>query len=143
MKIKYIILSILFLILVGAGVALKMFFKPHDDINKIDASFKVEGANFINEFKKDENAATKKYSEKVTEIKGKLVAKNTLPNGTILLVLEDEMEGISCELDTDWTKANQPLIDGLKIGNLVTIKGVCKGFLMEVKVSPAVLVVAE
>ena len=143
MKFKYVILSILFLILVGAGVGLKMFFKPHDNINKMDASFKVEGADFINEFKKDENAATKKYSEKVIEINGKLVAKNTLPNGTILLILEDEMEGISSELDADWTKSNQPLIDGLKIGNPVTLKGVCKGFLMEVKVSPAIVVVTE
>ena len=143
MKIKYIILSILFLILVGAGVGLKMFFKPHDDINKMDANFKVEGASFINEFKKDENVATAKYSEKVIEIKGKLVAKNTLPNGTNLLILEDEMEGISCELDANWSKANQQLIDGLKIGNPISLKGVCKGFLMEVKVSPAVVVVSE
>ena len=143
MKIKYIILSILFLILVGAGVGLKMFFKPHDDINKLDANFKVEGACFINEFKKDENAATLKYSEKVIEIKGKLVAKNTLPNGNNLLILEDEMEGISCELDADWSKANQSLIDGLKIGNPITVKGVCKGFLMEIKVNPAVIEVAE
>ena len=143
MKIKYIILSILFLILVGAGVGLKMFFKPHDDINKMDANFKVEGASFINEFKKDENVATAKYSEKVIEIKGKLVAKNTLPNGTNLLILEDEMEGISCELDAEWSKSNQPLIDGLKIGNPVNLKGVCKGFLMEVKVNPAVVVVTD
>ena len=143
MKLKYAIVAILFILLVGAGVGLKMFFKPHADVNKMDPNFKVEGTNFINEFKKDENAATSKYSEKVIEIKGKLVAKNTLPNGINLLILEDEMEGISCELDGNWAKANQPLIEGLKIGDPVTVKGVCKGFLMEVKVSPAVVEVAE
>jgi hypothetical protein len=143
MKLKYAIIAILFILLLGAGVGLKMFFKPHADISQLEPNFKVEGVDFINEFKKDENAATSKYSEKVIEIKGKLVAKNILPNGINLLILEDEMEGISCELDGNWAKDNQPLIQRLKTGDPVTVKGVCKGFLMEVKVSPAVVEVSE
>lgn len=140
MKKKYIIIFVLFVSFLGAGIALKMFFKPHADINKLQAEYKVEANGLIGEFQKDENAATAKYSEKVLEISGKLVAKNKLPNGTDLLVLENEMEGISCQLDSSWTKANQPVIQGLEIGNPVTVKGVCKGFLMEIKVSPAVVV---
>ncbi|HEX7584352.1 MAG TPA: hypothetical protein VF373_06650 [Prolixibacteraceae bacterium] len=140
MKKKYIIIFVLFVSFLGAGIALKMFFKPHADVNKLEAKFKVEAAGLIGEFQKDENAATAKYSEKIIEVSGKLVAKNKLPNGTELLVLENEMEGISCQLDSSWTKANQPVIQGLEIGNPVTVKGVCKGFLMEIKVSPAVVV---
>jgi len=140
MKIKYAIILVLVVIVVGAGIGLKMFFKPHADINKLEAEFKVEATQLMDEFQKEENAATTKYSEKVLEISGKLAAKNKLPNGTDLLVLEDEMQGISCQLDSVWSLANQSVIQKLEPGNLITVKGVCKGYLMEIKVSPAVVV---
>jgi hypothetical protein len=140
MKFKYAIIIVLVVIVVGAGIGLKMFFKPHADVSKLDAQFKVEASSLMGEFQKEENAATTKYSEKILEISGKLVAKSKLPNGTDLLVLEDEMQGISCQLDSTWAAANQPVIQSLQTGSPVTVKGVCKGYLMEIKVSPAVIV---
>lgn len=140
MKLKYILLIVLVIALAGAGIGLKMFFKPHADISKMEAVFKVEASVLISEFSNDENAATTKYSEKPIEISGNLVAKNKLENGTDLLILEDEMEGISCQLDSSWAAANQSAIQALEPGSPVTVKGVCKGYLMEIKVSPAVLV---
>jgi len=140
MKIKYILFIVLFFILIGAGIGLKMFFKPHTDVNKSKVEFNVEAAVLLDEFQKDENAATLKYSEKVLEISGKLVAKNKLPNGTELLILENEMEGISCQLDSSWAIANLSAIQALEAGNQITVKGVCKGYLMEIKVSPAIVV---
>jgi len=140
MKIKYVILSVLFLIILGIGIGMKMYFKQHDDIAKMKAEFKVDATALMDEFQKDETAATTKYSEKPIEINGKLVAKSKLPNGIDLLVLEDEMQGISCQLDSSWSAANQNIIQALETGNPVTVKGVCKGYLMEIKVSPAVVV---
>jgi hypothetical protein len=140
MKIKYAIFIVLGLGLIGVAVGLKMFFKPHADINKLKAELKVEAAAILDEFQKDENAATAKYSEKAIEINGKLVAKNKLPNGIDVLILENEMEGISCQLDSSWASANQSSIQALETGKPITIKGICKGYLMEIKVSPAVVV---
>ncbi len=140
MKIKYAIIIVLVLILVGIGIGLKMFFKPHADVNKTEAAFKVEATKLMDEFLKDENAATTKYSEKTIEIDGNLVAKNKLANGIDVLILENEMEGISCQLDSSWAKSNQSVIQTLEIGNPIKIKGVCKGYLMEIKISPAVVV---
>ena len=117
-----------------------MFFKPHADVNQTDSAYKVKATAILAEFQKDENAATAKYSEKTIEIEGKLVAKNKLPNGTDLLILENEMEGISCQLDSSWATANQSEIKSLETGKPITIKGICKGYLMEIKVSPAVVV---
>jgi len=140
MKIKYAIILVLIVIVVGAGIGLKMFFKPHADVNMLDAEFKLEATKLLDEFQKEENTATAKYSEKVLEINGKLVAKNKLPNGTNLLILEDEMAGISCQLDSSWSAANTSVILALETGNPITVKGVCKGYLMEIKVSPAIVV---
>ena len=140
MKIKNTITLVLVVIMIGAIIGLKLYFKPHADVSKSDAQFKVEATGLMDEFQKDENAATAKYSEKVLEISGKLTAKSKLPNGTNLLVLEDEMQGISCQLDSTWAAANQAVIQSLNPGSPVTVKGVCKGYLMEIKVSPAVVV---
>ena len=140
MKIKYVIIFILTVVVIGAGIGLKMFYKPHADVTKLEADFKVEATQLMDEFQNEENVATTKYSEKVLEISGKLAAKNKLPNGTDLFVLEDEMQGISCQLDSVWSSTNQSLIQALEPGNPVTVKGVCKGYLMEIKVSPAVIV---
>lgn len=140
MKIKNTITLVLVVIMIGAIIGLKLYFKPHADISRSDAQFNVEATGLMSEFQKDENAATAKYSEKVLEISGKLVAKSKLPNGINLLVLEDEIQGISCQLDSIWAAANQPVITALQTGSKVIVKGVCKGYLMEIKVSPAVVV---
>ena len=139
MKKKFIIILAIFVLFLGAGISLKMFFKPHADINKLKAEFKLEASGLISEFEKDENAATAKYSEKVLEINGELKSKTKMANGTDLLILEDEMQGISCQLDSSWASTNQPIIQSLEIGKSVTIKGICKGYLMEIKVSPAIV----
>jgi len=140
MKLKYIILGILVVGLIGVGIGLKMFFKQHDDINKLDAEFKLEATRLLDEFQNEENVATAKYGEKVLEISGKLAAKSKLGNGTDLLILEDEMQGVSCQMDSVWAASNQSTIQALETGKPVTIKGVCKGYLMEIKISPAVVV---
>lgn len=140
MKAKYIIGIIVIAILAGAGIGLKMFFKPHADINNLEANFKVEAAKLLDEFQKNETSATARYSEKTLEINGRIVAKSKLENGTDVLVLEDEMQGISCQLDSSWAKSNQTAIQELQLGQPVKVKGICKGYLMEIKVSPAVIV---
>lgn len=143
MKPKYLLLIVLVAIVVVALVGLRMYFKPHADVNKLKADFTIDATALINEFQEQEDAATAKYSEKVLEISGTLASKSQLTNGTTLLVLEDEMEGISCQLDSNWVVTNQEVIDSLEPGSPVTVKGVCKGYLMEIKVSPAVVVNQE
>ncbi len=140
MKLKYVIVLLVIVIAVGAGIGLKLFFKPHADITKMKTDFKVEAASLIKEFETDENSATGKYSEKALEISGNLAAKNKLMNGTDVLILEDEMQGISCQLDSSWAAKNQALITDLQQGSKITVKGICKGYLLEIKVSPAIVV---
>jgi hypothetical protein len=140
MKVKYLIFAALFIVLLGIGIGLKMFFKPHANIVKQKPDFTIEATILLSEFNDNENVATTKYSEKVIEISGKLVAKSKLENGTDLLILEDEMQGISCQLDSSWAAANQAVIEKLQDGGPVKVKGVCKGYLMEIKISPAMIV---
>lgn len=140
MKIRYAIIVVIGLVVIGAAIGLKMFYKQHADINKMKPDFKVKANELIREFEKEESVASTKYDEKVLEINGKLSSKNQLPNGITLLMLEDEMQGISCQLDSSWASAHRSVIESLQPGTPVTVKGVCKGYLMEIKVSPAVII---
>jgi hypothetical protein len=133
------LIVILIAIVIAAAVGLSMYFKTHEDVNKMKVDFTVEASSLIDEFENQEDAATAKYSEKVLEISGKLASKNQLPNGITLLVLEDEMQGISCQLDSSWASANRSVIESLEPGSTIKVKGICKGYLMEIKVSPAVV----
>ncbi len=143
MKFKSIIFVISLLAILSIAIGLRLYFKPHADISKMDAVYKVEASALINQFNADENAAALKYVQKPIEITGNLVTKSKLPNGTDLLVLEDKMQGVSCELDRAWSDANRSLIESLQTGKSLTVKGICKGYLMEVKVSPAVVVINQ
>lgn len=140
MKIKYAVIVVIAFIIIGAAVGLKMFYKTNEDINKMKPDFKVQASELIQEFEKEESTASTKYDEKVLEINGKLSSKSQLPNGITLLMLEDEMQGISCQLDSSWATAHRSVIESLQPGTAVTVKGVCKGYLMEIKVSPAIVV---
>lgn len=140
MKLKYAVILVVVLIAAGAGIGLKMFFKPHADIIKMKTEFKTEASALIKEFETNETSASAKYSEKTLEISGNLSAKSKLINGTDVLILEDEMQGISCQLDSSWAAKNQSLISELQQGSKITVKGICKGYLMEIKVSPAIVV---
>ena len=139
MKTRYIFIIVIVLIVIGAAIGLNMYYKKHADVSKMNADYKLEASTLIDEFEQQEEAATAKYSEKVLEISGKLASKNQLSNGITLLMLEDEMQGISCQLDSSWATANRSVIESLQAGSPVTVKGICKGYLMEIKVSPAVV----
>lgn len=140
MKFKYVVFATLIIILLGVAIGLKMFFKPHANIVKQKPDFSINAADLIAEFEENETTSTAKYSEKVLEISGILATRSKIENGTHLLILEDEMQGISCQLDSSWAAANLATIEMLQHGGPVKIKGVCKGYLMEIKVSPAIIV---
>lgn len=143
MKFKNIIFVIFLLTILGIAIGLRMYFKPHANIGKMDAAYKMKASALIKQFITAENTATSKYVQKPIEITGNLVTKSKLPNGTDLLVLEDEMQGVSCELDRAWSNANRSVIESLQTGKTLTVKGVCEGYLMEVKISPAMVVITQ
>lgn len=140
MKIRHLVLAAVIVISISLLLGLIMFFKPHSNISKMKAEYKVEANDLINEFQTDEVTANKKYNEKAIEISGLLISKNKLPNGNDLIIIADEMFGISCQLDSTWAKMNYEAINTLTPGSKITIRGICKGYLMEVKINPSIVI---
>ncbi len=120
------------LILSGIGVviALAIFYwafnKPHRDISSEKADFQIEAAALFSDFQMDEAAANAKYNDKVVEVSGTIFGVNPSDQG-ITMILEGEMEGVSCMMDSLYSAKNSQRILGLASGETIRVKGRCVG----------------
>jgi len=129
MKFKKIVLPIIFLSIVVAVVAYNVYNKPHVDVADAKADVTVTAENLFSEFSNDEIKANTQYLDKIIQVQGliqNLKVENEL--GVVTLKTEDDFGTVQCNLSRDAT-SNFRL---LKENDLVTIKGICTGYLMDV-----------
>lgn len=128
-----VVIVIIVVLVVAWG--LYLYNKPHTDVKDIQASVTTTAADFYNEFQQDENAANKKYLDKVVAVKG-VVAQVEKSDTTmnILLRAGDEMGGVNCSISKNG-------INTLFVhtNDSVTIKGRCAGFLLDVSLVDCVI----
>jgi hypothetical protein len=111
-----------------------VFNMPRRNISKESAAYTLDAKQLISEFKKDETAATAKYLDKAISVKGEIKNIRTLDNHSMVFSLEDEMEGVSCTVDSADVVKNASKIAGLTKGSTGIFKGRCSGMLMDVQV---------
>lgn len=121
------------IILIGVFIAYKQYTKPHRSVEE-EASIAIEASQLFREFEADEMTANQNYLNKVVSVTGTVVAINTNQEGALVIILETEnpMFGVSCTL--------QEKSDSIKVGNRVTIKGICTGYLSDVVVNRGILI---
>lgn len=126
---RQITLSILIFFLVLGICGAYYFNKPHSGISNERPAFVITALDLYNEFNQNEISANKKYLNKVLSVKGIVSNIQTL-NGQDLIQLNsgDNAGGISC-LESKSEVNNSSM---LKPGQMVSIKGKCSGFLMDV-----------
>lgn len=126
---------IVVVIIVAAAWGLYLYNKPHTDVNDIQPSVTTTATDIYNEFQQDENAANKKYLDKVVAVKG-VVAEVEKSDTTmnILLKAGDGMDGVNCSMSKN-------SINKLSVHSMdaVTIKGRCAGFLLDVSLVDCVI----
>ena len=128
-KIFKISISILLLVSVVFIYAVKTYNKPHLDTKNSKADFTITAQNFINEYLQDEISADKKYAEKVIQVTGEIYNISTLKgDGVITLKFSGLESSVICYLLPE--ENNKTL--KLKKGQFITIKGICKGYLLDV-----------
>ena len=111
-----------------------VFNMPRRNIAKESASFTLTAKQLIAEFQKDESAANAKYLDKVIAISGEIKGIRTLDNNSMVISLEDAMEGVSCTVDSADVATNSLKLSQLKSGSLGTFKGRCSGMLMDIQI---------
>lgn len=135
---KKAIIYVAFLILLIAVVAgVLMYNKPHRAVQGEDPDFKLSVSELVTPFSTDETAANARYAGRIVEVHGKV--KEMIPNeGSPVLLIGDSAEPIAviCYLRGEERDKYTPLA----IGELVTVKGICNGMLLDVVIDEAILI---
>lgn len=132
---KYIIFGILALILIGLGIGFYMFNKKVPTLESTTPDFVVTANDLFDEFDTNETEALKKYENKVIEVTGEVISvKNGENDSNIILEAEMAMAGgVNCSFK--YAQENE-----IEKGTVVTIKGQCQGYLMDVVLNNCYLI---
>jgi len=119
------------LILLGSIGYLCFYFytKPASQIVTSDADIQVTSENMVSSFAADEGEANAIYLERTVEVEG-VVKEITFKNEryTIFLQGQNDFSSVICDIHPSRIEG----IKELKQGERVILKGVCKGYLMDV-----------
>lgn len=126
---KKIILGISAIIVVVVVVALSMFFKPARDVQATKTDFVLTASELVNEYLKDAAKADEKYldengNSKVLEILGTISSISTDFNKQKVILLKESSD--KAGVNASFTEETNSSLEGLSIGDKVTIKGVIR-----------------
>jgi len=116
-------------LLIGVGIGLYLFFMPHRNIQSAKTDFQLTSTAIVDEYLGNNDAANEKYlsadgDSKILEISGpvKTIDENFDGNKVVLLQCEGEKAGVSAT----FTKETNKNMDGIEIGQNITVKGVIR-----------------
>ena len=121
-------------LVVGISGLYYVFNMPRRNVSKETAAYTLEAKQLIADFKKDETSATAKYLDKALAVKGEIKSIRTLDNHSMVFSLEDEMEGVSCTVDSADVVTYSSKLTQLTKGSTGSFKGRCSGMLMDIQV---------
>lgn len=129
-----IIIGFVILFLIAIIIGIKTYNKPHTDVAKTAANFKLSSNDLLDEFILDETSADKKFANKIVEITG-VVQNVSTAKGKGIITLKGQEANVVCQLNES---ENKNLFQ-LKKGQNIVIKGQCSGFLMDVMMINCIL----
>lgn len=129
-NLKRILLLAIAALLIGLGVGVYMFNKPHKDIESAKADFTLPATELVNAFLTDEQAANGLYLNKVIEVDGVINQLDLTNNGLGRINFVDEMEGLSAVFDSVYVISHYEELKLLSPGQTVRVKGRCDGYMM-------------
>jgi hypothetical protein len=136
--IRNILIFIIILGVIGGLIGLYLYNKKSPDLSKVKADYTLQVSEIVNEFNQDENAASAKYIDKVVEVTGPASTIEVAGDSTMNVTIsdKDQMSGVIC---TFHDIANPASIENKK-GEIITVRGVCSGMLMDVLLNDCVIV---
>jgi hypothetical protein len=110
-------------------IGYKMYNKPHLNVAQESADIRLTANMLLTDFSADETKANIKYLDKIIAVKG-IVSRVDLESekANITLRTKDDFGSVICYLIEDKSENRKPI----KVGQAITLKGICTGFLMDV-----------
>ena len=123
------------LLLIAAAWAWHLYVKPHQSAAGETADFTVDGDSLYSQYQANEHTADAKFLGKVIEVRGKLSDIQHNGNAEVwILSQQGGGGGINCQLFAGVKPDSEP-----KTGDIVTLKGRCTGYLMDVNLVDCVM----
>ncbi|MBT8194847.1 MAG: OB-fold putative lipoprotein [Bacteroidia bacterium] len=136
---KKILIGVLALIIVGGIYFATQYFKPHKNIETAKEDVSITAPNLFSAFSDNEAKANTDYLDKIILVSGEIneVTVDDSSNVNVYLnVGNDGFGSVSCNFSSE---EGQKALN-YKNGQVVKIKGVCTGFLMDVVLNKCILV---
>jgi hypothetical protein len=114
-------------LVIGLCVLYWVFNKPHRNVEGEKPAFIMTATDLYSEYSTNEEASNTKYVNKVLQVTGP-IAEITIGENEATIVLIDEMEGVSCAMDSLAAVEMKDKIKSLKQGDNITLKGKCDGY---------------
>ena len=129
---RLILLIIALVLLTGIIMGYILYNKPHRLVEKENA-ISVTAVELFNHYSLNETEANTKYLNKVLLVTGTVLEISSNLDGKKVLILEtdDAMFGVSCTLEDTNAK--------LTVGESISVKGICTGYLADVVITNAVI----
>jgi len=134
---RSIIIFIVIVVIVGGIVAYLQWNKPHRDPSK-EQGLKISAEQIFSEYEADELTSNEKYLNKTLEIQGHLIDAGANQDGmpTAMLDSGNPMFGVQITFNSK----EKEKLSQLTIGDKITVKGICTGFLSDVIITDAVII---
>jgi len=131
-KLLYILITLLVIAVIGYFILLNL---PKASSKNKDASFKIEAADLYSEFQANEVLANKKYIGKTIQVTGTIMDLDKDKQGATVLYVDADagINGLLCTMEMN-QKAK------FEVGQEVTLKGLCSGYLQDVVLNKCVLI---
>ena len=129
---KIILIGILFFALVIGGATYYIYNKPHRDPSS-EISIKISSEKLFKSYETNEAEANRLYLDKVVEISGKIVEITFNQDQIPIIILETENTffGVRCTM--------QSSLINVSVGETITVKGICTGYLSDVIITNALV----
>lgn len=124
---KKLLLLALILVIIAAVAAFYQFNKTHPDLHSEKAEYSLTSNELAKAFTENEESATAEYSDAILAIEGEVSSiENQGDTLYTVYLLGEGLSSVACEMNS---KAEA---DGIKEGEVVKIKGICSGYLLDV-----------
>lgn len=127
-----------FLLVSAAGISVSIYYynKPHTDVKKSSAAYKLSARNLIWEYQEDETVTNKKYTENIIQVKGEISEIAKVKGYHVITLNGGDLESkIICQM----LSGENIKIAELEKGQQINVKGICSGYLLDVMMIKCIL----
>ncbi len=133
------ILLIAILIVLCTGIyCYKEYNREPADVSNIEPAASLTAIVLVDSYESDEANANKLYLGKTIQLTGAIAEINNLQDTLVNVLIGDSnsMHKVSCLLDSRYLAS----VKNYRVGQQITIRGVCTGYLMDVEMNRCVII---